>query len=147
MTEPSYNTLVQELIDRRRIETEADAEAFDSILARIKLEDAERHPDPLYLAFDDDTGFPQVTFNLLHLVEDLDLDTHVRTLAKMGPQVETHARGWLEDMVFRVVNDDRGVQLLRSCLEQPNPVLRDVLEVVSAEGSPDQQVRVRAILG
>ena len=133
-----------------RLRNEEDFATFESALDLLaeRLDSADL-PD-LHRAFDDSTEDYGAYWSLLHLIERYDFEAAARVYLDVLPQMLPTARGWMETLAIRQLNDDEARSLLIEAARAAKPTARAALETLltaianTPESEPRDAVSVQA---
>jgi hypothetical protein len=120
--------------------------ALDLLAERLDSADL---PD-LHRAFDDSTEDYGAYWSLLHLIERYDFETAARVFVEVLPEMLPTARGWMETLAIRQLNDDGARSLLIDAARAAQPTERAALGTLltgiakTPESEPRDAVSLRA---
>ncbi len=96
--------LIEQLIKARKISTDEEFHTFENTLAELDGNINENDISELCKAFDDDTSDDEVMFLLVHLIEAVEGDGYLKTIAHCSPDMK--AREWAKTLNRRILNSD-----------------------------------------
>jgi hypothetical protein len=123
---------VAELHAARRMITPLEVKMFESALARLATGLSLVDIVDLHLALDDNTQHQEVMFGLVHFLESLPVETQLRALVKVLPQLAIQSPRWAKILHYRILNHG------------PSKVAYQ--EILSRDGSGEAKVSAESVL-
>ena len=104
----------------------------------------------IYLVFNDSCVHSEVMWGLLHYVESLGIEKYVPALVEATPNLLRNASDWSEKFYIRLLNSEKGRDLLKSILlSSPKDLLNAVdriLESITQKRIDDLTKKVDFVL-
>src|SRR5262249_20801771 len=100
------STIVARLKAARRLQSDEDCEQFEDALAEIDPATDLALLPALYECFDDQTEELDLMWQLVHLVEDFEVEASLRGLIEKTPFLREQAPNWLVILWAGVLNSD-----------------------------------------
>lgn len=115
-------------------ETKEDVEKFDKLLSQIAETKQPKYIPLLMEIFDDNTEFPEVMYNVVHLLEDYPDDVHAKAIIKWTPFMLSHAPVWLLTLVYATLNNPRSLTSFKKNIHLiPKESMVQLIDLVEQE--------------
>ena len=117
----------------RALESEAEAREVLEAIATLRDSRVPRTLAGLFGGLHDDTNQPQLTFQVVHLLESFPFAQFGRALLEELPSLEARSPWWAQVMIARALNSDvTRSEIKRMIQERPRPGREAVCRILQA---------------
>lgn len=128
-----------------KMHTEEEAKLFDKILCALPPKIDIQIKEQLIELFDDETEFPEVMYNLVHILEHDWDEEYIKLI--LGKVVDyEHAPGWFSSLVYHILNDTISLNLFAKNIYLANKEsLNKLLEQMYVESKEHREIITKLI--
>lgn len=139
--EQNINDIEKKLKKYSLFKTNEDIEKFDALLSQIAEKKNPEYIPLLMKIFDDNTEYPEVMYNVVHILEDYPDDVHATALIKWTPFMLNHAPVWLLTLVYATLNNPSSLASFKENIHLiPKESMIQLLDLVARESDDHKEV-------
>lgn len=121
---------IRDLVAARSLDSPETIAAFEEAVSRLPKRPTGEEIEQLLPVFDDETAYPEVMFELLHVIEDADVGVEELAVARALPSLDVHSPWWSEVLVIRMLNNSASQPLLVEAALRNPPSKQALLKVL-----------------